>query len=64
MNGVYYLLFELTIKDIMTPNPLDVGPLDTVERVALCMLEKDIFPGGLPLVDAGLHRARDAVYLA
>jgi acetoin utilization protein AcuB len=52
MNELYYLLFELKIKDIMTPNPVTVGPLDTVEQVALLMLEKDLFPGGLPVVDA------------
>ena len=50
MHEVYYLLSELKIKDIMTPNPVTVGELDTVEKVALLMLEKDI--GGLPVVDA------------
>jgi len=50
MHEVYYLLSELKIKDIMTPNPLTVEELDTVERVALLMLEKGF--GGLPVVDS------------
>ena len=50
MHEVYYLLSELKIKDIMTPNPVTVGELDTVEKVALLMLEKGI--GGLPVVGA------------
>ncbi len=50
MHEMYYLLSELKIKDIMTPNPVTVDPLDTVENVALLMLEKGF--GGLPVVDA------------
>jgi acetoin utilization protein AcuB len=50
MHEVYYLLSELKIKDIMTPNPVTVEALDTVEKVALLMLEKGF--GGLPVVDA------------
>jgi len=50
MNELYYLLFELKIKDIMTPNPVAVEALDTVEQAALLMLEKDIV--SLPVVDA------------
>jgi acetoin utilization protein AcuB len=50
MHEIYYLLSELKIKDIMTPNPVTVGALDTVEKVALLMLEKSF--GGLPVVDA------------
>ena len=52
MNELYYLLFELKIKDIMTPDPITAGPLDTVEQVALLMLKKGLFPGSLPVVDA------------
>ena len=50
MYEIYYLLSELKIKDIMTPNPRTVEALDTVEKVALLMLEKGF--GGLPVVDA------------
>ena len=50
MHEMYYLLSEIKIKDIMTPNPVTVGALDTVEKVALLMLEKGF--GGLPVVDA------------
>jgi acetoin utilization protein AcuB len=50
MYEMYYLLSELKIKDIMTPSPVTVEALDTVEKVALLMLEKGF--GGLPVVDA------------
>jgi len=50
MHEIYYLLSELKIKDIMTPNPTTVDVLDTVEKVAMLMLEKGV--GGLPVVDA------------
>lgn len=49
MHEMYYLLSELKIKDIMTSNPVTVDPMDTVENVALLMLEKGF--GGLPVVD-------------
>ncbi|MDR2696552.1 MAG: CBS and ACT domain-containing protein [Deltaproteobacteria bacterium] len=52
MNELYHFLLEMKIKDIMTPDPITVGPLDTVEQAALLMLEKGLFPGGLPVVDA------------
>jgi acetoin utilization protein AcuB len=52
MSELYHLLLEMKIKDIMAPNPVTVGPLDTVEQVALLMLEQNLFPGGLPVVDA------------
>lgn len=44
-----YLLSELKIKDIMTKNPVCVSPMDTIEQVALIMLEKKLT--GLPVVD-------------
>ena len=49
VHEMYYLLSELKIKDIMTPNPLTIGPTDTVENGALLMQEKGF--GGLPVVD-------------
>lgn len=44
-----YLLSELKIKDIMTKDPVAVSPMDTIEQVALIMLEKKLT--GLPVVD-------------
>lgn len=44
-----YLLSELKIKDIMTKDPVVVSPMDTIEQVALIMLEKKLT--GLPVVD-------------
>lgn len=49
MHELYYLLSELKIKDIMTAKPTTIGPLDTVETVA--MLMEDGGFGGLPVVD-------------
>ncbi len=49
MHELYYLLSEIRVKDIMTPEPVTVHTWDTVERVALLMEEKSI--GGLPVVD-------------
>ena len=49
MHELYYLLSEVKARDIMTPNPVTVSLRDTVERVALLMLERGI--GGLPVVD-------------
>lgn len=49
MHELYYLLSELKIKDIMTPNPVTIGPLATVESAAMIMEEAGF--GGLPVVD-------------
>jgi acetoin utilization protein AcuB len=49
MNELYHLL-ELKTKDVMTPDPITVDALDTVEKAALLMQEKDIRT--LPVVDA------------
>lgn len=49
MHELYYLLSELKIGDVMTPNPITVGPLDTVETAAMIMEERGF--GGLPVVD-------------
>lgn len=49
MHELYYLLSELKIKDIMTPAPVTIGPMDTVESAALLMEEKGF--GGVPVVD-------------
>lgn len=49
MHELYYLLSEIKVRDIMTPDPVTVSLRDTVERVALLMQERAI--GGLPVVD-------------
>lgn len=49
VHELYYLLDELRIKDIMTPDPIVCKPTDTVERCAMLMDENNI--GGLPVVD-------------
>ena len=49
MYEMHYLLAELKVKNIMTPNPLTVKPSDTVEQAALLMLDHKI--GGLPVVE-------------
>ena len=49
MHELYYLLSELKVKDIMTPNPVTIAPNDTVESVAMLMEEKGF--GGLPVVE-------------
>lgn len=47
----FYLYGELTVKDIMTKDPICVTPEDTVESAALIMLSRKI--SGLPVVDGG-----------
>lgn len=49
MHELTYLLSELKIKDIMTKEPVAVSPMDTIEQVALIMLEKKLT--ALPVVD-------------
>lgn len=44
-----YILSRLRIKDIMTKNPITVGPDTTIEETANLMLEKKV--SGLPVVD-------------
>jgi len=49
VHELYYLLAEVRVKDIMTPDPIHVKPEDTVEYAAVLMLENRI--SGLPVVD-------------
>jgi acetoin utilization protein AcuB len=44
-----YLLSRLTIREIMTPNPVTIAPDDTIGAAAQLMLEFRI--GGLPVLD-------------
>lgn len=48
MHELYYLLSELKVKDIMTKNPVCAKADDSVEGVALVMMEKGF--GGMPVV--------------
>lgn len=49
MHELYYLLSEIKVQDIMTPDPMTAKPTDTVEHVAQMLLEKDV--GGLPVAN-------------
>jgi CBS domain-containing protein len=46
-----YLLDRLLVKDIMTPNPITIGPDEPVGEGARLMYENKI--GGLPVVENG-----------
>jgi acetoin utilization protein AcuB len=49
MHELYYLLSELKIKDIMTKSPICAEAGDSVEGVALVMMDRGF--GGMPVVD-------------
>ncbi|OCC14212.1 CBS domain protein [Dissulfuribacter thermophilus] len=49
VHELYYLLSEIKVKDIMTPNPLVLVETDSVERAAVIMLENKI--SGLPVIN-------------
>ncbi len=49
VHELYYLLSEIKIKDIMTPNPFTIKVDDSLEKAAIKMLEKKV--EGLPVVD-------------
>jgi len=49
VHELYYLLSEVKVKDIMTPDPIVLKETDSVERAAIIMLENQI--SGLPVVD-------------
>jgi len=53
VHELYYLLSEIKVKDIMTPNPIAIHPDETVEYAAVIMLENRI--SGLPVVDDENH---------
>jgi acetoin utilization protein AcuB len=44
-----YVLSKLTVKDVMTKNPVTIGPEATLEEAALIMRERNV--GALPVVD-------------
>ncbi len=49
VHELYYLLSEIKVKDIMTPQPLVLYETDSVERAAVIMLENKI--SGLPVIN-------------
>ena len=49
VHELYYLLSEIKIKDIMTPDPLVLVETESVERAAVIMLENKI--SGLPVIN-------------
>ena len=49
MHELYYLLSELKVKDIMTKKPVCARADDSVEGVALVLMERGF--GGMPVVD-------------
>ncbi len=53
VHELYYLLSEIKIKDIMTPDPITLKENDSVEKAAVIMLENRI--SGMPIVDDDNH---------
>ncbi len=51
MREMLYLLSELKLQSIMTPNPICVSPEDSIEIVAMLMEEKGF--GGFPVTQDG-----------
>jgi len=53
VHELYYLLSEIKVKDIMTPDPITLKENDSVEKAAVIMLENRI--SGIPVVDDDYH---------
>ena len=49
LHEMYYLLSEMKVKEVMTPNPICLYETDTLAKAALVMLEKRI--SGLTILD-------------
>lgn len=49
IHELYYLLSDIKVKDLMTRNPITIGPDESVEKAAVLMLNYKIT--GLPVVD-------------
>jgi len=49
VHELYYLLSEIKVKDIMTPQPITLRENDSVEKAAVIMLKNRI--SGMPVVD-------------
>ena len=46
---MHYLLAGIKARDIMTPNPVTISPIDTVEKAAMMLLDRKF--SGLPVVE-------------
>ncbi len=53
VHELYYLLSEIKVKDIMTPDPITLRENDSVEKAAVIMLENRI--SGIPVADDDYH---------
>ncbi|MEJ2032941.1 MAG: CBS and ACT domain-containing protein [Deltaproteobacteria bacterium] len=53
IHELYYLLSEMKVKDVMTPNPVTLNGDDSLEKATVIMLENRI--SGLPVVDKAGH---------
>jgi acetoin utilization protein AcuB len=53
IHELYYVLSEMKVKDVMTPNPLVLSGNDSLEKAAVIMLESKI--SGLPVTDGAGH---------
>ena len=53
VHELYYLLSEIKVKDIMTPDPITLNETDSVEKAAVIMLRNKI--SGLPVVNDQNH---------
>ena len=49
IHELYYLLSEMKVKDVMTPNPYTLHGNDSLEKAAMIMLHSKI--SGMPVVD-------------
>lgn len=45
---LHYLMSKVKVKDIMTRNPITIGPEETIEKAAIIMHDRKI--GGLPVL--------------
>jgi acetoin utilization protein AcuB len=53
IHELYYVLSEMKVKDVMTPNPLVLTGNDSLEKAAVIMLESKI--SGMPVTDGAGH---------
>ncbi len=53
IHEMYYLLSEMKVKEVMTPNPICMLDTDTLEKAAVIMLMNKI--SGLPIVSDSGH---------
>ncbi len=53
VHELYYLLSEMKVKDVMTPNPMTLNGNESLEKAALIMLGSRI--SGIPVADNSGH---------